>query len=62
MAIIITNTQGQAVLAKDISTSRHTLDQIDNAIFDAEHNRAHKAFTYISMADHTQKFIIIAIR
>ena len=62
MAIIITNTQGQTVLAKEVAPSKHTREQIDNTIAAAKHNHSHKAFTYLSMADHTQRFIIVTIR
>ena len=62
MAIIITNTQGQAVLAKDVSSSKHTRKQIDSTIATAKRNRSRQAITYLSMADHTQQFIIITIR
>lgn len=62
MAINITNTQGQAVLAKDVDGSRHTRDQIDQTITAAKHDPTHKAVAYISMADHTKKFIIVTIR
>ena len=62
MAIIITNTQGQPVQAKDVNSSKHTRTQIDNTIAAAKHNHTHKAFTYLSMADNTQQFIIVTIR
>lgn len=62
MAIIITNTRGREVLAKDVNSSKHTRTQIDNTITAAKRNSSRKAFTYISMADHTQQFIIVTIR
>lgn len=62
MSIIITNTQGQTVLAKDVSSSKHTRNQIDSAIAAAKRNYPRPALTYLSMTDHTQQFIIIAIR
>jgi hypothetical protein len=62
MSIIITNTQGQAVQAKDVSSSKHTRNQIDNTIAYAKQSRTRKAFAYIDMADHTQQTIIITIR
>ena len=62
MAIIITNTQGQAVLAKDIAPSKQTRMQIEYTIAYAKQSRTRKAFAYIDMADHTQQTIIITIR
>jgi hypothetical protein len=62
MAIIITNTQGQPVLAKDVSSSKRTRNQIDSAIAAAKRNRPCPALTYLSMADHTQQFITVTIR
>ena len=62
MAIIITNAQGQAVQAKDVSSSKHARKQIDSAIAAAKRNYPRPALTYLSMADHTQQFIIITIR
>lgn len=62
MSIIITNTQGQTVLAKDVSSSKHTREQIDHTIAYAKQSRTHRAFAYIDMADSTQQSIIITIR
>ena len=62
MTIIITNAQGQTVLAKDVSNSKHTRKQIDSAIAAAKRNYPCPALTYLSMSDHTQQFITITIR
>ena len=57
----ITNTNGQAILAKDIAPSRNTLKQLDNATKAAHRSRSHKAHALINMANHTQQLITINV-
>jgi len=57
----ITDTNGQAILAKDIAPNRHTLTQLDNATAAAHRSRSHTAYALISMANHTQQLATITV-
>lgn len=61
MTINITDTFGTPILAKDIAPSRNTLKQLDNATAAAHNSRSHKAYTLISMANHTQQLATITV-